>query len=478
MIRSHIESQSSSSANHIAFQLEHDAFRQRYDALIAITRRKRFSNHLDSSTFIDDVNFTWRTWKIKMHDKMMINKNHFEIIQAEVTIVISWTTEKIDEHIQIVRNLDIDHFKNHQQMMKFLDSIYDDLDYKRNTCIKFRALIMRIQDDFQSFFSIFLLLSSQIDYNETQKIEKLLEKLSLSLRKTLSVYSRQFDTLIEVRIVLTQMYNSQKRIRKKKIEKRIAQQQLSDFIYFTASVISTSISFTKSIISMHSAKHMIHVHSSIEFKSRNSVTDTLIFTSKCFICEELRHTWKLCFNAKKYKKRQWHDLQVIQMNLNVVFSDSDSMKIFSTRDDNMFDSFVKRFLVINCILFFDSNQHRLEALIDIDATKYVFIDRQIAQLVCDMLHMKSVSLLKSKSLIEFDDRHVSSITHVIYFKLTIELHFELTALLLIIDLNNHSIILEKSWMNKYEVILNMTYDKLIFKFFRCTSEKSEVTLQS
>ena len=356
--------------------------------------------------------------------------------------------------------------------MKFLDNIYDDFDYKHNIRIKFRALIMRIQDDFQSFFSIFLLLSSQIDYNKTQKIEKLLEKLSLSLRKTLSVYSRQFDILIEIKIVFTRMYNNQKKIRKKKIEKKIAQQQFFDFIYVLAflisiSVISTSISSTKFIISMHFAKHMIHVHSSIEFKSRDSVIDTLILTNKCFICDELKHTWKLCLNAQKYKKRQWHDLQMIQMNLNIEFDDSDSMKIFSIRDDSMFDSFVKKSLIINCILFFDNNQHKLKVLIDIDVTRYVFIDKQITQLVYNMLHMKSISLLKSKFLIEFDDRHVSSIIHVIYFKLTIELHFELIVFLLIIDLNNHSIILEKSWMNKHEIILNMTYDNLIFKFFKC-----------
>ena len=400
-----------------------------------------------------------------MHDKMMINKNHFEIFQVEITIVISWTTEKIDEHIQIVRNLDIDHFKNHQQMMKFLDNIYDDFDYKRNIRIKFKALIMRIQD-FQSFFSIFLLLSSQIDYNETQKIEMLLEKLSFSLRKTLSVYSRQFATLVEVRIELTQMYNNQKKIRKKRIEMKVAQSQRSAFIYFkNAFVVSTSI---------HLVESTIHLHRYIQSQSRNrdSIIDTLIFTNKCFIYDELKHTWKLCSNAKKYKKRQWHDLQMIQMNLNVKFNDFDSIRIFSTRDDSLFDSFVKSSLIISCILFFDNNQHKLETLIDIDATEYAFIDKQIAQLVCDMLHMKFVSLLKSKFLIEFDDRHVSSITHVIYFKLTIELHFELIALLLIIDLNNHSIILEKSWMNKHEIILNMTYDKLIFKFFKCSYHDS------
>ena len=279
---------------------------------------------------------------------MMINKNYFEIFQVEIIIVINWTIEKIDEHIQIVRNLDINHFKNHQQMMKFLDSIYDDFDYKRNIRIKFRTLIIRIQD-FQSFFSIFLLLSNQIDYNETQKIEKLFEKFSFSLKKTLSVYSRQFDILIEIKIVFTRMYNNQKKIEKKKIEKKIAQQQFFDFIYFIAFVISTSISFTKFIISIHFAKHMIHVHLFIEFKNRNFVIDTLIFTNKCFICDELKHTWKFYLNAQKYKKRQWHDLQMIQMNLNIEFDDFDSIRIFFIRDDNMFDFFVKN---INHQLYF------------------------------------------------------------------------------------------------------------------------------
>ena len=133
----------------------------------------------------------------------------------------------------------------------------------------------------------------------------------------------------------------------------------------------------------------------------------------------------------------------------------------------MFDFFIKQFLIINCTLSFNDNRHRLKTLIDIDATDYAFIDREIAQLVCNMLNMKSVSLLKSKFLIEFDNHHVSSIIHVIYFKLTIELHFELIVFLLIIDFDNHSIILEKSWMNKHEVILNMIYDKLIFKSFKC-----------
>ena len=169
-------------------------------------------------------------------------------------------------------------------------------------------------------------------------------------------------------------------------------------------------------------------------------------------------------NESKYRfERFWLEKLIIHVK-NAI---DECLRIFSIHDDNMFDSFIKRSLIINCTLSFNDNKHKLEALINIDAIDYAFIDREIAQLVCNMLNMKFVSLLKSKSLIEFDDRHVSSIIHVIYFKLTIDLHFELIVSLLIIDLNNHSIILEKSWMNKHEVILNMTYDKLIFKSFRC-----------
>ena len=171
-------------------------------------------------------------------------------------------------------------------------------------------------------------------------------------------------------------------------------------------------------------------------------------------------------NSNKFRyrfERFWFEKLIIHIK-NVI---DECLRISSTHDNNMFDLFIKRSLIIFCTLSFNDNKHKLEALIDTNAIDYAFINKEIAQLVCNMLNMKFISLLKSKSLIEFDDRHVSSIIYVIYFKLTINLHFELIISLLIIDLNNHSIILEKSWMNKHEIILNMIYDKLIFKSFKC-----------
>ena len=169
-------------------------------------------------------------------------------------------------------------------------------------------------------------------------------------------------------------------------------------------------------------------------------------------------------NEFRYRfERFWFE----KLTIHIENAIDECLRIFFIHDDNMFDFFIKRSLIIFCTLSFNDNKYKLETLIDTNAIDYAFIDKEIAQLVCNMLNMKSVSLLKSKFLIEFDDRYVSSIIHVIYFKLTINLHFELIVFLLIIDLNNHSIILKKSWMNKHEIILNMIYDKLIFKSFKC-----------
>ena len=166
-----------------------------------------------------------------------------------------------------------------------------------------------------------------------------------------------------------------------------------------------------------------------------------------------------------------------KLTIHVKDAIDECLRIFSIHDDNMFDFFIKRFLIINCTISFNDNTHRLEALIDIDAIDYAFIDREIAQLVCNMLSMKSISLLKSKFLIEFDDRHASSIIYVIYFKLTIKLHFELIALLLIIDLDSHSIILEKSWMNKHRLIVKSSFKLEWVDLTRLASRKFRLELE-
>ena len=167
------------------------------------------------------MNFDWRIWKFKIHDKMTINHDHYDIALFEVIVVINWIDDEIEKHIQVMRNFDINYFKSHEMMMKYLEIIFSNFDYKRKTRIEFRALIMNIRS-FQKFFSNFLRLNVAIEYNENTKFEKLHEKLSIKLKNVLSNNSREFFILIEIRIELSKIYNNQKKIRRQRIEKKIA----------------------------------------------------------------------------------------------------------------------------------------------------------------------------------------------------------------------------------------------------------------
>ena len=45
----------------------------------------------------------------------------------------------------------------------------------------------------------------------------------------------------------------------------------------------------------------------------------------------------------------------------------------------MFDFFIKRFLIIICMLLFNDNKHIFNILINIDTIDYTFIDKKITQ---------------------------------------------------------------------------------------------------
>ena len=95
-----------------------------------------------------------------------------------------------------MRNLDINHFKNYEIMMKYFEINFSNFNYVRKIRIAFRILIMNIQN-FNKFFSKFLRLNVAIKYNENTKFEKLHEKLSIKIKNVLNNNFREFFILIE-----------------------------------------------------------------------------------------------------------------------------------------------------------------------------------------------------------------------------------------------------------------------------------------
>ncbi len=142
------------------------------------------------------------------------------------------------------------------------------------------------------------------------------------------------------------------------------------------------------------------------------------------------------------------------------------------------DSFASESLTIECVLSSNEISYSLKSLIDIEAADYSFIDKVIAQIVCNQLQIESLTLIKAKSIREFNDHYSKKlITHVIYSNLTVQDHTIDITSMLITWLNQHQMILEKTWMNKINLVIDMWINFLRFLNF-ISSQKSIVLLSS
>ncbi len=130
------------------------------------------------------------------------------------------------------------------------------------------------------------------------------------------------------------------------------------------------------------------------------------------------------------------------------------------------DSFASESLTTEYVLSSNEISYSLKSLIDIKAADYSFIDEVIAQIVCDQLQIKSLTLIKAKSIQEFNNHYAKKlITHVIYLNLTVQDHTIDTAFMLITQLDQHQMILEKIWMNKINLVIDIRIDFLRFSNF-------------
>ncbi len=127
--------------------------------------------------------------------------------------------------------------------------------------------------------------------------------------------------------------------------------------------------------------------------------------------------------------------------------------------ENYFD---KLFLV-DALLILQNKSFSLCSLIDSDSVVYTIIHINLVDKVCKELRIQSISLTKEKLIKEYDEKiFKKTITHKILSNLIIESHKKLTVSMLITDINHHEVILEKSWMNKNEILLNMQINIIVF----------------
>ncbi len=163
--------------------------------------------------------------------------------------------------------------------------------------------------------------------------------------------------------------------------------------------------------------------------------------------------------------RTWYWIRV-QVKKLVIFSTITEVKIISLCNldeilskENYFD---KSFLV-NAFLILQNKSFNLCSLIDSDSVVYMIIHINLVNKVCKKLRIQSISLTKEKLIKEYDEKiSEKTIIHKILSNLIIESYKKLTVSMLIADINHHEVILEKSWMNKNKILLNMQINVIVF----------------
>jgi hypothetical protein len=108
-------------------------------------------------------------------------------------------------------------------------------------------------------------------------------------------------------------------------------------------------------------------------------------------------------------------------------------------EDSLFDD---KSIIVECTLELN-NEYIIKAMIDNDCIDYSFIDIDIALQVCDLLSISSLKLNKFREVKSYDERRSKNITHVIYSFMIIQNHIESSTSMMIIKLDQHSIILSK-----------------------------------
>ncbi len=132
-------------------------------------------------------------------------------------------------------------------------------------------------------------------------------------------------------------------------------------------------------------------------------------------------------------------------------------------ENNLFDD---KSVIVECILELDS-EYIIKAIIDNDCIDYSFINIDIAQQVCEALKISLLKLNKFREVKNYDERRNKDIIHAIYSFMIIQNHIESSTSMMIIKLDQHSIILNKLWMKKHDVSYHDHDDSISFYLDHC-----------
>ncbi len=265
---------------------------------------KRSQKLSNLSLFTDEKEFIWNNWQEKIHDKLEINVDHFNINKA-ILIYVHFRIKEDAVKVTLARHQQ-DSLNFYKMINDFLDELaqlYDDSDKETNFQREY-ANLSQEKSKFSDFYLMFQRLFFYLEYHENQLIVDLQDKIVYHLHAAWSSQLIQSESLNEIRSYLIHLNNEHwvmNDIKEKKflvkVRKQVIFAEKWDLLNLYRKIEVTTL-----------VDHL---------KSRDailtSVKDIDLQAEICFICHKSDHTFKECsdrsrVNALEDNKFDWSTL--------------------------------------------------------------------------------------------------------------------------------------------------------------------------
>ncbi len=162
----------------------------------------KFIKLLNSLIFIKTDDFIWKTWNIKIADKLNINANHYFIEKIHIVYVIFRLEDNADQQIYAKHHINaFSLYQSLSKLLKHLKEIYED----QNLIWKYHheyVALKQLNKLFSSFYSEFTKIFSFLNYDDVTLMNNIQNKINNHLQNALSVCLIKFSSLDKLKIFL------------------------------------------------------------------------------------------------------------------------------------------------------------------------------------------------------------------------------------------------------------------------------------
>ncbi len=169
----------------------------------------KFIKLSNSLIFIEINDSIWKTWNIKIVDKLNVNANHYSTEKIRIVYVIFRLEDDADQQIYAKHHVDaFSFYQSLSELLKHLKEIYEDQNLIQKCRCKYVTL-KQLNKSFSSFYSEFTKIFSFLNYNNITLMNNIQNKINNHFQNALSVCLIEFSSLDKLKIFFQDVINKQ-----------------------------------------------------------------------------------------------------------------------------------------------------------------------------------------------------------------------------------------------------------------------------